>query len=366
MKSFPFRVFKTGILTLIMLTLFSIVQSCSAPETVDPQPEKRPVLSSNLRSGNVYNPKSGIRPVRKVRFGEIWGYLLKGEEGSVRGDEPFTDLCYFCASITSGGRMSGSCVPPAIVWKGRAAPRLHMVVAMIGNPALVRHSIDPKGPARGDFIKDIVEASKQFDGVQIDFESLPPSDGQSYLEFIRELKKQLDPSKTLSVALPARRKKLAEDAYDYAVLSEAADRLVVMAYDQHWKTSRPGPVASLPWCREVLAYSKSAIPSEKLIMGLPLYGREWLDNSEHRALKFRQVKEILEKSGMSPSYNREKGLYFEYEGSVKGQVYYDDHRTLLEKLYLYRSAGVRAVSFWRIGQGPEKLWRYIVPSPPKI
>ncbi|MBN1534245.1 MAG: glycoside hydrolase [Spirochaetes bacterium] len=341
------RVIRAGAITLVLLAVFCIVESCRAPVQRDAGMRKVPDRKTDRRE-----------PVT-IRFGEIWGYLLKGEEDQVRGDEPFTDLCYFCSSITSEGRLSGSCVPPALQWKRRRTPRLHMVVAVIGNPALVRMCLDPKGSVRGTFIADILSASRRFDGVQIDFESLPPRDGPAYLEFLKELRRRLHPSKRLSVAIPARRKRLAEDAYDYAAIAAVVDRVVVMAYDQHWSTSAPGPVASLPWCREVLDYSRGLIPDEKLIMGLPLYGRAWQDDDMHRALRYSQVKELLQKSGKNPSYQRDKGLFFEYEDTVKVRVFYDDHRTILEKLKMYRSRGVRAVSFWRIGQGPEKLWRHI-------
>jgi spore germination protein YaaH len=40
-------------------------------------------------------------------------------------------------------------------------------------------------------------------------------------------------------------------------------------------------------------------------------------------------------------------------------VFFDDHRTLLEKLRLYQAREVNAVSFWRIGQGPPLLWSSI-------
>jgi spore germination protein YaaH len=38
------------------------------------------------------------------------------------------------------------------------------------------------------------------------------------------------------------------------------------------------------------------------------------------------------------------------------KVFYDDERSLLDKLRLYRAREVDSVSFWRIGQGPPGLW----------
>ena len=79
------------------------------------------------------------------------------------------------------------------------------------------------------------------------------------------------------------------------IISKIADRVLVMAYDQHWSTSKPGPVASLTWCREVAAYASKNIPKSKLIMGLPLYGREWGDQGYSRSIRWNQVNELIGK-----------------------------------------------------------------------
>ena len=56
-----------------------------------------------------------------------------------------------------------------------------------------------------------------------------------------------DNGKILSVALPPRRRSV-PGILTIIKISEIADRVYVMAYDQHWH-SNPGPVASLPGAR---------------------------------------------------------------------------------------------------------------------
>ena len=144
--------------------------------------------------------------------------------------------------------------------------------------------LDPQFRLRDDLITAIAAAAEPYDGVQIDFETVSASDSDSFYEFLSILKKKLG-SKTFSVALPARTRNVG-DAFDYAKISSIADRIIVMAYDEHWSGSAPGSIASLEWCRKVSAYSRSIIPPSKLVMGLPFYGRAWATANPAKAYRF--------------------------------------------------------------------------------
>jgi spore germination protein YaaH len=63
--------------------------------------------------------------------------------------------------------------------------------------------------------------------------------------------------------------------YDYAALGRAADRVRVMAYDEHNCFTGRGPVSSLPWVRRVVAYTLENIPASKVELGVPSYGYRW-------------------------------------------------------------------------------------------
>jgi spore germination protein YaaH len=162
----------------------------------------------------------------------------------------------------------------------------------------------------------------------------------------------------LSIAVPARTEPI-QDAYDYTRIAAIADRLIIMAYDEHWSTSSPGPVASLSWCSKVVDYAKSVIANDKLVMGLPLYGRACQDKKLARALRFKNVQDLVAEKKSSPSYTSELGAYFEYTESVVVKVFYDDERSIMEKLQLYLGRNIGAVAFWRLGLGSPQLWKDI-------
>ncbi len=289
-------------------------------------------------------------------FREVWGYLMRGEEHELKGNEPLTDICYFSARVDRNGKLAGPRDLPGAV-KNRSA-RWHLVVAEISNSLLIGTCIDPSRPAREALIKDINDFSGSFAGVQIDFEAVNPWDRDNYISFLADLKALLGPEKILSVALPARVRKVA-DAYDYAAVAAVADRVVVMAYDQHWSTGEPGPVASLPWCRDVAAYAKSAIPVGKLVMGVPLYGRAWQEVQHGGALRDSRVKEILSRKRPRVEVDPEKGPSMVYTEKVRVRAYFNTLETLTERTRLYSKEGALGVAFWRIGQGDARLWDHI-------
>ena len=302
------------------------------------------------------DPPAATAP--RPAFKEIWAYLMRGEEGGLTGTEPITDLCYFAVNLTKEGRITETVTRPAANSAMRAAPRMHLVVTELSNEALMHFSLDPEYGVRPHLIDDICRVSEGFDGVQIDFESVSRDDAEYFFDFLKGLRSSLPAGRILSVAVPARTKLIA-DAYDYSRIAAVADKLIVMAYDEHWSTSAPGPVASLPWCAKVADYSVGTIDRGKIVMGVPLYGRAWQDKRLSRALRFKNIQDIVAEKGSETNYSSELGAWFEYSENVVVKVFYDDERSLLEKLNLYKARDVESVSFWRIGLGPEAFWNIL-------
>jgi spore germination protein YaaH len=294
----------------------------------------------------------------KVVFNEVWGYLIQGEEDELTGQEPFTDICYFAATLTDDGRIENTIARPVVALRDGSNPKIHLVIADPWNSSLLHFSLSPIYGLRPILIEDICRASQDFDGVQIDFEAVSPDDAQYFWDFLKELRDQLPSNKMLSVAVPARIGEIF-DAYEYWKIAPIVDRVVIMAYDEHWSQSSPGPVASLFWCLDVIDYTLSIIEHDKIVMGLPLYGRAWVDKKLAKALGFHNVQDIITENHAKTNYQSEIGSYFEYSERVTVKVFYDDLRSIREKLQLYSSHDVKSVAFWRIGLGPSDLWSNI-------
>lgn len=322
-----------------------------------------------------------------VKFKEVWGYLMRGEEKVFRGDETVTDVCYFSCSIDPEGKLRAAVNPPVLPDLDGKKRRVHIVIADLDNTRLMNLILDPSRGARDNLVADIVELSKKFDGVQIDFEAVAGRDAGNFLEFLRLIRQGMEPGKIFSVALPAKRIQVS-DAYDYTSISAIADRVYIMAYDQHWSTSCPGPVASLSWCKAVMNYALTVVPPEKLIMGIPLYGRSWKNEKivkrvkvksraknsgkkkrartkvvtktvvKSRSIKSAHIPDLIDRKNAVKEYSADTGFVIRYKNRSREIIYCDDVNATMEK-FLFYSEHIDSIGFWRLGMENRDLWKAI-------
>ncbi len=292
-----------------------------------------------------------------LAFQEVWAYLMKGEETYFRPSLPVTDIGYFSAKVEDDGTLTAS-VPRPVLTAAQGSPRIHLVVSMIGSKMLTHFVLREDLPLRGRIIESIVALAEDYDGVQIDFESVRFEDRDLYLSFLRSVKSALPQQKIFSVAVPARWWEK-DNAFPYPEIAALADRVVIMAYDEHWRTGTPGPIASLPWCEKVLAYAQQRVPPEKLIMGLPFYGRAWQVEEHARSLKYPQTVTLCKDIQCEMKTSETGEPYFEYQVPATVRVHFENTQSLFNKMALYSRASVTKLAFWRLGQEPPDIWTYL-------
>jgi spore germination protein YaaH len=342
---------------LLPLLLALFLCSCTSEPAPISAPEE--ILPDPLAGVSDTEPDSSYLNLEfpELRFDELWCYLTEGREQTLRPGYPITDLVYFGAAIDSYGKLTG--VPD--YRKLRNFPgRLHLVVAC--NSRSLTHFLLESGSAlRRQLTEDLLKAAENFDGLQIDFEYVPARDGDNFISFLAELREGLG-NKLFTVALPARRRTLAQDVFDYAKIALLVDRVFVMAYDEHWSGSEPGPVASLDWCRAVAQHAMKTIGPDKLIMGMPFYGRTWGSFNPSRAF-FHSGIERIRGENAAPEAERKNGVpTFSYETTITVTVYYEDVYSIALKSAMYRDLGVAAVGFWALGQEDPRVWNCFAPS----
>ncbi len=343
------------LLILFVLTLCSCTKvrtDLEIPEETENNEQEIVLEETNLE------PKYQLREVEgeKVSFSETWGYVTQGKEDEYNEEMPVTDVCYFAADVNCYGELIN--IPVRSKLKVNDESRVH-IVFICDSKSLTHFVINPEYGIRKKILNDIVKASEGFDGVQLDFELVPVRDRKNYISFIADLRYKLK-GKMLSVCVPARFKLLSEDVYPYEEISNYCDRVFVMAYDEHWSTSKPGAIASVDWCKKVMDYAVKKIPENKLVMGLPFYGRTWSDTPTSGAWYFSGVNRIMTENGVETVEYIDDIPSFTYTTEVNVTGYFNDVYSLVNMCRIYKEANVQKVGFWRIGHEDSKIWDWLV------
>lgn len=128
--------------------------------------------------------------------------------------------------------------------------------------------------------KQIVQSINQYglDGVNVDIENVTSSERDAYTQLVKSLRELLPADKEVSVAVAANPNGWTtgwHGSYDYAALGKYADYLMIMAYDESWEGSAPGPVASSSFVKKSIEYALKHVSADKIVLGVPFYGRIW-------------------------------------------------------------------------------------------
>lgn len=158
-----------------------------------------------------------------------------------------------------------------------------------GTDKLVFSGYLAKSQTRTTIVNSIVNLVNKngFDGIDLDFEGFAFVDGNTtwaktapnWVLFIKELSLQLHASqKLLSVTTPyafnPTERLKGYTVYAWADIATSIDRLRIMTYD--YSVAKPGPIGPIAWVEKTLQYAISVMPTSKVFIGLPGYGRDWI------------------------------------------------------------------------------------------
>lgn len=290
-----------------------------------------------------------------VLFEEVWGYVMISRLKDYDDETPLTDVGLFAAEVNSYGELTN--VPKRSAVGTKFKGRVHLVT-ICESTSLSHFCIDPKYGVRDKIVEGLLEAVEEFDGLQVDWELIPARDADNFYSFLKELKKGLG-KKPLTVCVPARTKTLKQDVYSYEKIGKIADRIMIMAYDEHWTGGPAGSIASMDWCEKIADYAKTVWPANKYIFGLPFYGRIWGNKSVKQALAFNGMNRTAHENNVV-TIERERGVpHYNYTVSVDVEGWYEDAYSIVERSHMYKKMGYKCIAFWRMGQEDVAVWDWI-------
>jgi spore germination protein YaaH len=153
------------------------------------------------------------------------------------------------------------------------------------------------------------------------------------------------------------RNELATWVYDYAALSQVADRVQIMAYDQHAPSTPAGPIAAYPWVEQVVAYARSVMPLAKVDLGLPAYGYDW-SGGEGASVTSREAPQLAGEHRASPRWDAAQAEEtFHYtEAGRHHTVWYEGAWAEYDRARLAKEAGFAGIDLWAAGGEQPAVW----------
>lgn len=318
----------------------------------------------------IYLPPTNNPPT--ITTGYAYPFI---DESLLRATLPYLD---FLAIFSYGFRADGSLV-------ALDDTRLLSIAAEYGvAPMLVLTSIGDDGrfssasvaamlessAVQANLIENIVNVARQkgYAAVNSDLEYIPAEYRDAYSEFIRNLADTLhDAGIELTVSLAPKTSDAQEgllyEGIDYAAIGAAADRVLLMTYEWGYTYSEPRAVAPIESVTAVVDYALTAIPAEKIDLGVPNYGYDWnipwVEGTPARSLGNIAAQEIAADRGVPIQFNEAaQSPFFRYtaEDNSRHEVWFEDARSIAAKLELLRSRSTGGVGVWQIMRWFPQLW----------
>jgi cellulose synthase/poly-beta-1,6-N-acetylglucosamine synthase-like glycosyltransferase/spore germination protein YaaH/peptidoglycan/xylan/chitin deacetylase (PgdA/CDA1 family) len=190
-------------------------------------------------------------------------------------------------------------------------------------------------------------------GAVFDFEQLDRAGQQNYLLLLREARQRFSRHGWLvTVAVPV------DEPWDLRRFAAVADKLFVMAYDEHSNDGPAGPIASQQWWASSVAAAVRQIPRDKVIVTIGNYAYDWHDGTGDPE----NVEEAWVDAGDSdapPSFDRLAGnstFAYDDENGHAHTVWLLDAASAFNELNILDRAGIREISLWRLGAEDPALW----------
>jgi amino acid transporter len=264
-------------------------------------------------------------------------------------------------AVSGGGALGGA--PNAVLLEA-ARSRGVAVAPSVTNrdfSAQAAAAVLRSAATRSRLARQLAAKARQygFRGYVIDFENLPadPAARKRFTQWMGELRAAFGPARlSLIVALPPPTTRQRE-ALDYQAIGRLADRVVLMAYDQHGRFNDPGPIAGYEWVETALADISALIPARKLLLGIAFYHRNW-GGAEATSGTYNEAVALGRENRVEWRWHPEyRAHWFDFmERGRRHTVWIEDAASVAEKLALARRFRLAGVAGWRLGQEDPRVW----------
>ncbi len=212
-------------------------------------------------------------------------------------------------------------------------------------------------------INDIIKLLKayNFAGINIDFEDMNFDNDKPLVDFQKELYERLHALNYLvsQDVIPF------NNDYNFKILNQYNDYLILMAYDEHTSTSAAGPICGQKWIEAAVAEITNQVPANKIILAMAAFGYDWKLKSKDdaRGITYNEAIGLAKRYESAvdfdnDSYNLHYQYYNEDEGDSLHEVHFTDAATNFNTLRFATESKLAGTVLWRLGGEDKRLWDF--------
>ena len=193
-------------------------------------------------------------------------------------------------------------------------------------------------------------------GVIYDFEAIPPELMGQYRALIAETNRDFNKrGRYVGVSVP-----MGNTDWNIRSFAEVADKVFLMAYDQHWQGGPSGPIAADDWFTQQVSAAMRGIPPEKLVVALGSYAYDWHDGHAD-GLTIEEAWLAAHDSRSTPTFLRGVGntAFSFLEGTSRHDVWMVDAAANWNEMRILSRLGLGNVALWRMGSEDPGFWQAV-------
>ncbi|MDO4988165.1 MAG: glycosyl hydrolase family 18 protein [Synergistes sp.] len=314
--------------------------------------------------------KNPLRDGDKVAL--VWDYVTKPEDADLSKEAKIPGLNVISPTWFNLMAGDGSAANRALLgYTDAAHAKGYNVWALVSNSfnEKMTTAFFANNRAMDKFIAQILIYAKIYglDGINVDFEGMAEGSRNSFSQFIARFANYARAEGlrfSVDVFIPANTKSSRQ--HDRAAIARAADCVMLMAYDEHWRTCpRAGSVASKPWVIRALENTLAeGVPAKKLVLGMPFYTRRWETTNgkvKSFSLSMADCDNIVAKNGLQKKWlEREGQNYVSYmSNGKKEEIWIEDEMSMAWRVSLVSKYDLAGVAAWSKGKEKQAAWNVI-------
>lgn len=276
---------------------------------------------------------------------------------------------------SSKGDLINRAQPSYVAWAHKNGYKVWALLSNDFNDTQMTGNFLNNTDARDRLISYILTYSVLYklDGINIDFENINLEDKEALTQFVREITpflKEQGLVVSIDIGIPDGSNNYSK-CYDRVAIGEVVDYVMLMAYDQHWRTSPvSGSVAQFSWVQDNLVKTLKSIPKQKLLLGLPFYTRLWKEEvdvngkvkvSNPEVLSMEETKKVvLENNGVVSWDNKSGQFYTEFmKDKCTYKIWIEDENSINLKSSLIQKYSLAGAASWRRNDENPVIWEVL-------